>query len=680
MGTEAFWPRVAEGLMRFKNRLHAGRELAHLLKAYAGRSDVLVLGLPRGGLPVAAEVARALDVPFDVFLVRKLGVPGHEELAFGAIAEGGVEVLNERLIEDIGLPRPAIERVSARERLELERRDTLYRGGRRFPGVENRVVILIDDGLATGATMEAAVMALRPLKPARIVVAVPLGARETCDKLARIADELVCVSKPEPFDAVGLWYDDFTQTTDDEVRALLAKAGHGIASSRPASSDPVDVLDVVRRRARPFSGDAADDDALLEQLGQARIVLLGEATHGTHEFYRQRALITRRLIAEHGFRAVAVEADWPDAYRINRYVRGAGADRDAVESLTDFRRFPAWMWRNADVLDFVGWLRSYNEARPAGAHAGFYGLDLYSLHASARAVLTYLDKVDPPAADKARRRYACFDQFGEDPQDYAYATGYGLTPTCEREVVSALVDLRRQAADYARRDGRIEADEFFVAEQNARVVRDAEAYYRTMVRGHVESWNLRDRHMVDTLAELVAFLDRAERAPARVVVWAHNSHLGDARATEMGEHGELNVGQLVRERFGAEAVLVGFTSYTGTVTAATEWDGPAYRRHLRPARAGSYELLFHETRLPRFALPLRTDLDLASALEAPRLERAVGVLYLPETERRSHYFHARLSRQFDVVLHFDETRAVEPLERTSAWVAGEVAETYPSGY
>jgi erythromycin esterase-like protein/adenine/guanine phosphoribosyltransferase-like PRPP-binding protein len=665
--------------MRFKNRLHAGRELAHLLKPYAGRSDVLVLGLPRGGLPVAAEVARALDVPFDVFLVRKLGVPGHEELAFGAIAEGGVEVLNERLIADIGLPRPAIERVAVRERLELERRDKLYRGGRRFPGVEHRVVLLIDDGLATGATMEAAVMALRPLKPARIVVAVPLGARETCDKLARIADEVVCVAKPEPFDAVGLWYDDFTQTTDDEVRALLARAGHAAAAPRTAPSGPVDVLDVVRRRARPFTGDAADDDALIEQLGQARVVLLGEATHGTHEFYRQRALITRRLIVEHGFQAVAVEADWPDAYRINRYVRGAGTDRDAVEALTDFRRFPAWMWRNADVLDFVGWLRSYNENRPATAQAGFYGLDLYSLHASARAVLTYLDKVDPPAAEKARRRYACFDQFGEDPQDYAYATGYGMTPSCEREVVSQLVDLRRQAADYARRDGRIAADEFFVAEQNARVVRDAEAYYRTMVRGHVESWNLRDRHMVDTLAELIAFLDQAGRGKARVVVWAHNSHLGDARATEMGEHGELNVGQLVRERFGADAMLVGFTSYTGTVTAATEWDGPAHRRHLRPAHAGSYEFLFHETRLPRFALLLRTDLDLASALEAPRLERAVGVLYLPETERRSHYFHAKLSRQFDVVLHFDETRAVEPLERTSAWVAGEVAETYPSG-
>ncbi|MFI5177379.1 MAG: erythromycin esterase family protein [Vicinamibacterales bacterium] len=666
--------------MRFKNRLHAGRELAHLLKPYAGRSDVLVLGLPRGGLPVAAEIARALGAPFDVFLVRKLGVPGHEELAFGAIAEGGVEVLNEDVIADLGLPRPVIERVAVRERLELDRRDTLYRSGRRFPGIADRTVILVDDGLATGATMEAAVMALRPLKPAKVVVAVPIGARETCAKLARIADEVVCVAKPEPFDAVGLWYDDFTQTTDDEVRTLLAKAGHAAAPVRPGASHAADVLEVVRRRARPFTADAADDDALIDELAQARVVLLGEATHGTHEFYRQRALITRRLIAERGFQAVAVEADWPDAYRINRYARGAGSDRDAVEALTDFRRFPAWMWRNADVLDFVGWLRSYNETRPANAQAGFYGLDLYSLHASARAVLTYLDKVDPPAAERARRRYACFNQFGDDPQDYAYAAGYGMTPTCEREVVSQLVDLRRQAAEYARRDGRIAADEFFVAEQNARVVRDAEAYYRTMVRGHVESWNLRDRHMTDTLAELLAFLDQPTRGHARVVVWAHNSHLGDARATEMGERGELNVGQLVRERFGADAVLVGFTSYTGTVTAATEWDGPAHRRHLRPACAGSYELLFHETRLPRFALPLRTDLDLASALEAPRLERAVGVLYLPETERRSHYFHARLSRQFDVVLHVDETRAVEPLERTSAWVAGEVAETFPSGY
>jgi erythromycin esterase-like protein len=336
------------------------------------------------------------------------------------------------------------------------------------------------------------------------------------------------------------------------------------------------------------------------------------------------------------------------------------------------------MWRNADVLDFVGWLRAHNERQPAAKRAGFYGLDLYSLRASMQAVLGYLDKVDPDAASRARRRYGCFDQFGEEMQEYGYAASHGFHPSCEREVLTQLVELHRQRAEYARRDGRVAADDFFDAEQNARLVKNAEEYYRTMFLGRAESWNLRDRHMVDTLQELLRFLDGL-RPGARVVVWAHNSHLGDARATEMSVRGELNVGQLVRERYGANAVLVGFTTHTGTVTAASEWDGPAHRKHVRPALAGSYERLFHDAGIPRFLLPLRTDLELASTLAAPRLERAIGVLYLPETERASHYFHARLPEQFDYVLHFDETRAVEPLERTALWEAGEVAETFPSG-
>ncbi|MFI5177981.1 MAG: erythromycin esterase family protein [Vicinamibacterales bacterium] len=427
-----------------------------------------------------------------------------------------------------------------------------------------------------------------------------------------------------------------------------------------------------------LKGDPLQYDALIDGIGDARVVLLGEATHGTHEFYRERAFITRRLISEKGFTGVAVEADWPDAYRINRYVRGTGADEEAVDALGDFGRFPTWMWRNADVLDFVGWLRAHNETQPAAARAGFYGLDLYSLRASMQAVLAYLDKVDPDAARRARDRYGCFDQFGDEMQEYGFAAAHGFHPTCEREVVSQLLDLHRRRADYASRDGRVAADDFFFAEQNARLVRNAEEYYRTMFAGRAESWNLRDGHMASTLRELLAYLDRTQPG-ARVVVWAHNSHLGDARATEMGEGGELNLGQLAREEHGRRVVLVGFTTYTGTVTAAKEWDGPAYRRHVRPALAGSYEKTFHDAGVPRFLLPLRTDAELANALMAPRLERAIGVLYVPQTERRSHYFHARLAEQFDFVIHIDETRALEPLERTAMWESGEAAETYPTG-
>jgi len=439
------------------------------------------------------------------------------------------------------------------------------------------------------------------------------------------------------------------------------------------------VTDLVRDAAHPLTGAGADYDPLLELIGDARFVLLGEASHGTHEFYRQRAQITKRLIQEKGFAAVAVEADWPDAYRVNKYVRGQSPDVDAVEALAGFKRFPAWMWRNADVLDFIGWLRSYNDSLlPDALKTGFYGLDLYSLHASIEAVLNYLDKVDPEGAQRARHRYACFEHFGQDPQEYGYAAGFGLSRTCESEVIAQLIDLQRRAREYALRDGRVAADDFFYAEQNARLVKNAEQYYRTMFRGRVSSWNLRDKHMAETLDFLVEhFALRGQRA--KVVLWAHNSHLGDARATQMGRAGEWNVGQLVRERHGRDCVLIGFTTYSGTVTAASNWGGPAERKRVRPAMPGSYESLFHATGTRAFLLTLPQGTHVAMGLRDPMLERAIGVIFLPESEFASHYFHARLSDQFDAVLHFDQTRAVEPLERSGEWEVGEPAETFPSG-
>jgi erythromycin esterase-like protein len=432
--------------------------------------------------------------------------------------------------------------------------------------------------------------------------------------------------------------------------------------------------------AHPLTGTPEDFNPLLALVGDARLVLLGEATHGTHDFYRVRAEITKRLIRERGFAAVAVEADWPDAYRVNRHIRGRSTDADAEEALSGFARFPHWMWRNADVLDFVGWLREYNEGIAGqAARIGFYGLDLYSLHASMAAVLDYLRIADPEAARRAARRYACFDHFGTDPQAYGYATSMGLTPSCEREVIGQLVELRAAAAEYARRDGRLAPDDLFFAERNAQVVATAEHYYRTMFQSQAGSWNLRDRHMAETLAALGQFLAMQGSRP-KLVVWAHNSHQGDARATEMAGRDELNLGQLARERFGKEAVLVGFTTYTGTVTAASDWDAHAERKTVRPALSGSYEALFHDSGVANFFLDLRGSSEVARALTDPRLERAIGVIYRPETERLSHYFHASLPQQFDAVFHYDHTRAVEPLERTPVWQRGEIElpETYPT--
>jgi erythromycin esterase-like protein len=436
-----------------------------------------------------------------------------------------------------------------------------------------------------------------------------------------------------------------------------------------------DALAVIRRAAQWFEAAPDGFGSLLDSVGDASLVLIGEASHGTHEFYRTRAELTKALITNKGFNVVAVEADWPDAYRVNRWVRHASHDPDAQAALADFTRFPRWMWRNRDVVEFLEWLRANNASRAAAARTGFYGLDLYSLHASIDAVLTYLRKVDPAGAERARYRYGCFEDFGEDTQAYGYAASTGLSSSCEDDVVAQLVELRRRAAEYASRDGRIAADEYFFAEQNARLVRNAEEYYRAMFGGHVLSWNLRDTHMMETLEALLGHV-RQTSGEARAVIWAHNSHLGDARATAMGDGGQLNLGQLVRETYGQGARLIGFTTHAGTVTAASNWDEPAQRKRVRPSLPGSYERLFHDVDVPQFLLRLDEE-DIRSVLLTPRLERAIGVIYRPDTERVSHYFTARLPGQFDALLHIDETRALEPLE-TWAHDEADLPETYPT--
>jgi erythromycin esterase-like protein len=427
----------------------------------------------------------------------------------------------------------------------------------------------------------------------------------------------------------------------------------------------------VASMALPFSGPASYE-SLLRGVGDRQVVLIGEASHGTHDFYFNRAEFTKWLIENKSFTVVALEADWPDVLRVHRYIQGMSEDQDANAALGDFRRFPQWMWRNEVILDFVEWLRDWNSKHPK-SQVGIYGMDLYSLHASIAAVLRYLDQKDPAAATRARQRYGCFDHFN-DPQAYGYATSAGISETCEDAVVEQLLDLRRGAAEII--DAQTDAEHFY-AEQNARLIANAEKHYRSMFHGRASSWNLRDTHMADTIQSLLSHLDSGRK---KLVAWAHNSHLGDARATEMGEGSELNVGQMVRERFGRDnSFLIGFTTHRGTVTAATNWDSPAERKQVRPALPNSYEKLFHETGVANFWLNLRDAATTARVLPKSRLERAIGVIYRPETERLSHYFHARLAEQFDCIIHLDETRALNPLERTPEWEHGELPETYPTG-
>jgi erythromycin esterase-like protein/predicted phosphoribosyltransferase len=662
----------------FRDRREAGRVLARLLDAYRGKPDVVVLGLPRGGIPVAWEVAAALRAPLDAFIVRKLGAPGHDELAVGAMALGGRVVINDDVVRALRMTPEQLREVAEHEGRELIRRESEYRGGRPPVEVTGKTAILVDDGLATGASMLAVVQALRDREPAEIVIAVPAAPESTWREFAGIVDDVVVATMPHPFLAVGESYWDFTQVTDDEVRELL-----GTSTTPTVAVSGEAPADQVRRVSVEAPGGIPPREVLDQLIGDARVVLIGESSHGTHEFYQARAEITKWLIEEKDFCAVAIEGDWPDAYRVNRFVRGIG-DATADEALSGFERFPAWMWRNTVVRDFADWLRERNQRVDYMHQAGFYGLDLYSMHRSMQEVITYLDTVDPAAAARARQRYSCFDHASadDDGQAYGFAAAFGAGQSCEQQAIDQLRDLQRNAMDYMRRDGLLTEDEQFYAERNAIVVRDAEAYYRSMFSGRVNSWNLRDRHMAETLDALLAHLGEEvslEQTP-RIVVWAHNSHVGDARATEVYADGQTTLGTLSRDMYGADTRLLGFSTYTGTVTAASEWGGIAERKTVRPGLPNSVEELFHETASPGFYAAMRREgRSAAEALDDVRLARAIGVIYRPDTERQSHYFHVRPSEQFDAMIHIDATRALEPLDITSEWIAGEVPETYPSG-
>lgn len=452
------------------------------------------------------------------------------------------------------------------------------------------------------------------------------------------------------------------------------------------SKDSFGMKELIAARANLLRGSARDYDPLMRLVGDANFVLLGEASHGTREFYRERALISQRLILEKGFNAIAVEADWPDAYRVNQYVRGTSAlpmtvaDTSARQALEGFQRFPSWMWRNKEVEKFVEWLRGHNVSQDfESRRVGFYGLDLYSLFKSIEEVSLYLDVIDKEEGRRARARYSCFNHFNQDSRYYAQVVGFGMSTSCETVVVEQLRALYALADRYRKVGDTLALEAMFSAQQNARLVVNAEEYYRTMYQGHVSSWNMRDQYMTETLGAISKHLSQTNGEPAKIVVWAHNSHIGDARGTEMTRRGEWNIGQLARELYGDKAVLIGMTTYQGSVTASSDWDVPAETKQVIPALDGSYEAAFHEANIGDFMLNFKHDHMLSRALMPHRLERAIGVIYRPSTERFSHYFYSSMSRQFDAVLHFDQSQNVEALELEKFGEVSEAPETFPVG-
>ena len=873
----------------FESRAEAGRQLAEEL-ARLPLDRPVIFALPRGGVPVAVEVARRLRAPLDLVFVRKIGAPGHPEVALGALVDGDrpQTVMNESVRKHLGADSAFLDRARARELAELNRRRAAYLGQRPPVDPSGRTAVVVDDGMATGATMKAALIALKQKGAARTCVAVPVAPESTLEEIGAEADMVVCLDPVRAFLGVGAHYMDFHQLTDAETIGLLRQAwqatdsaeddtgsarqiqvpplgllgdlrlpadprglvlfAHGSGSSRHSprnravaealgaqgfatllldllksgeAADRRNVFDIpllaerlvevalwisgepdiadlplglfgastgagaallaaaeipgrisaiVSRGGRPdlagprladvraptllivggndrqvldlnrqalaaltcekllrivpgaghlfeepgaleevtamtaswfqnaFVPDASrpvpamppagtgslaaalrevveplprlDDPsfaAAFDRYGDRRVVLLGEASHGTSEFYRARAAITRRLIERHGFTIVAVEADWPDAAAIDREIRSR---EGPVPPTEPFTRFPTWMWRNRDVDNFVAVLRRHNTECPGTKQVSFYGLDLYSMTASIAAVLSYLDRVDPAAAAEARRRYGCLSPWSHELAAYGRAAigrGYAI---CEIPVTRILVDLLEKKLRYAAHDG----EAFFDAAQNARLVASAERYYRVMYYGSTESWNLRDGHMYETLDRLLDWAGPKSKA----VVWAHNSHIGDARFTEIGqEQGQFNIGQLCRERHGDKAALIGFGTHSGTVAAASEWDGPMEVKSIRPSRPGSHEALCHDVGNQRFLLDMsRLGAPLRQRLSEPRLERYIGVIYRPETERWSHYSRASLPDQYDAFVWFDTTRAVIPLP-THTRVGEE--KTYPFG-
>jgi len=487
-----------------------------------------------------------------------------------------------------------------------------------------------------------------------------------------LAQELVRVTRREggQFDREDLADLRFVPPIGDRGRegapAGVAPGPARVIERRPRTSERLPGL--IRAHAEAFEDvESAPLGFLMERIGDARVVLIGEASHGTSEFYRMRALITRRLIEEKGFTIVAAEADWPDAARIDHYVRHREAPPSEWEA---FARFPTWMWRNEETHAFADWLHGWNAERAGERRVGFYGLDLYSLFTSAQVTIDYLEDVDPDLARIARERYGCLSPWETDPAAYGRAALTGAYHGCENEVVAMLADLMRRRQEYSTRDG----DRFLDAARNAALVANAEKYYRIMYYGSRASWNLRDDHMFETLQNVLNF----HGPEARAVVWAHNSHIGDARATEMSRRGERNLGELCARGYGTDSYRIGFGTDHGTVAAASAWDGPMEVKSVRPAHPQSYERQFHLTGLPGLILPMRAgqELDVATELSHPRLERAIGVIYRPETELASHYFEAELPRQFNEYIWIDETSAVRPLGTKR--VRG-LSDTYPFG-
>lgn len=639
--------------MMFQDRKHAGRLLGEALSHYKNE-DAVIFALPRGGVPVAAEISTALKLPLDVLIVRKIGAAFQAELAAGAICEDEDPVWNQSVLSQIGLNTEDLAPTLRAEKEKIKKQRELFRNNEKVSNVHHKTVIVVDDGLATGFTMLAAIKYLKKKGAAKIVVAVPVAAEKSARQLKTKVDDVVILEKPADLWAVSQWYDDFSQVSDEEVVADLHRN----------NLNKTDMAFEISRALFKFK-KPGDLHALADAVKDKRVVMLGEATHGTAEFYQIRAELSKMLIENHGFSFIAVEGDWPDAEHLNRYI-SKGEGMSARDVLKRNHRWPTWMWANDEVAKLAEWMKY--------KHAGFYGLDVYSLFQSIDEVVRYLKETEPQLAEEVSKRYACFEPFESD--EISYAKSLVKFPAgCKSEVLAnlqKLLDLRiKKITD--------NDDGLFSAQQNARIVANAEAFYRAMIDSDDKSWNVRDIHMMDTLDQL---LERHGEG-AKAIVWAHNTHIGDYRATDMAEAGYVNLGGLARQSYGKENVaLVGFGTHEGKVLASHAWGGVEEIMSVPPAAESSYEHQLHRAAVQAgaqqfFLLFNHSQSQLTSQLTKRMGHRAIGVVYDPSREKRSNYVPTELSNRYDAFVFVDTTHALNSLH--VPYLQGDFPETWPTG-
>jgi erythromycin esterase-like protein/predicted phosphoribosyltransferase len=636
--------------MVFQNRKHAGRLLSRALSHYQNE-DAIILALPRGGVPVASEIAAALKLPLDVLIVRKIGAAFQAELAAGAVSEDEEPIWNQSVLSQIGLDTEDLAPTLRSEKEKIKKQREMFRNGEKISSFVNKTAIVVDDGLATGFTMMAAIKYLKKKGAKKIVVAVPVAAEKSARQLKTKVDDVIILEKPADLWSVSQWYDDFSQVSDEEVMYDLH---HNSLAKADLTSEINRSLFKIKKNT--------DFHALVDAVKDKRVVMLGEATHGTAEFYEMRAEISKQLIENHGFNFIAVEGDWPDAYRLNNYIQ-KGTGKSARDVLKQNHRWPTWMWANEEVAKLAEWMKNQS--------AAFYGLDVYSLFESIEEIRNFLKEKDPKLAAEVEKHYSCFEPFEGDEISYARSL-FKYPAGCKQEVLENLQKLLElRIKNITDND-----DELFSSQQNARIIANAEAYYRSMVEADDHSWNVRDTHMMDTLDRL---LERHGEG-AKGIVWAHNTHIGDYRATDMLSAGYVNIGGLARQSYGEENVaLVGFGTYQGQVTAGSAWGGPEKVMTVPPAMEESYEYYFHRAAVRSLTSQYFLLFDQTHHPQFSKRmgHRAIGVVYDPHEERRSNYVPTELSKRYDAFVFVDTTHALKSLHTPS--VRGDLPETWPTG-